>query len=121
MKMYQQQEHNLMGKNDFYAFIKVLKKYNLSYQFKQRLKQEINTYSLYGYKSTWTGLFARAFIQNKKLWVQEMKNILLDEHGMSINNRALIEKIIVSTLNPPTQNYRTTHMMIDEICYMIEN
>ena len=109
-----------MEENDFYTFLKVLIKYKLSYQFKQRLKKFINAYSLYGYNSTWTCLFARAFIQNKKSWVQEMKNILLDEHGMSINNRDLIEKIIFVTLDLPTQNYRTTHMMIDEICYMIE-
>lgn len=110
-----------MEENDFYTFLKVLKKYKLSYQFKQRLKKNINAYSLYGYNSTWTCLFARAFIQNKKSWVQEMKNILLNEHCMRINNRELIEKIIFFILDPPTQNYRTTYMMIDEICYMIEN
>lgn len=110
-----------MEENDFYAFIKVLKKYKLSYQFKQRLKKNINAYSLYGYNSTWPYLVARAFIQNKKSWVQEMKNILLNEHGMRINNRELIQKIIFFTLDLPTQNYRTAHMMIAEIYYMIEN
>ena len=109
-----------MEKNDFYAFIKVLKKYKLSYQFKQRLKKNINAYSLYGYNSTWTCLFARAFIQNKKSWVQEIKNILLDVHGMRINNRELIEKIIFLTLDPPLSS-TTTHAMINEIYYMIKD
>lgn len=110
-----------MEENDFYTFLKVLKKYKLCYQFKQSLKKSINDYRIYGYDSTWLALFARAFIQNKKSWVLEIKNILLDVHGMRINNRELIQKIIFLTLDPPTQNYRTTHMMIDEICYMIEN
>ena len=109
-----------MKETDFYAFIKVLKKYKLSYQFKQRLKQLINTYQNNGYRQTYPSLFARAFIQNEKLWMQEMKNILLEEHGMSISNRVLIQKIIYYTLNP-NENYRTIDRMIDEICYMIEN
>ena len=82
-----------MEENDFYAFIKVLKKYKLSYQFKQRLKELINEYRIYGYDSTWTALVARAFIQNKKLWVLEIKNILWDVHGNFFNIRPTYSKL----------------------------
>ena len=109
-----------MEENDFYTFLKVLKKYKLCYQFKQSLKKSINDYRIYGYNSTWLALFARAFIQNKKSWVLEIKNILLDVHGMRITNREIIEKIIFLTLNPPLCS-TTTHAMINEIYYMIKD
>ena len=109
-----------MEENDFYTFLKVLKKYKLCYHFKQRLKKLINEYRIYGYNSTWTALVARAFIQNKKSWVLEIKNILLDVHGMRINNREAIEKIVFFTLNPPLSS-TTTHAMINEIYYMIKD
>ena len=109
-----------MEENDFYTFLKVLKKYKLCYQFKQRLKELINEYRIYGYNGTWTALVARAFIQNKKSWVLEIKNILLDVHGMYINNREAIEKIFFFTLDLPRYS-TTTHAMINEIYYMIKD